>query len=833
MNQLIRHFLTTYAIIASTLAVQGQEEEEKLPKKKQFQARRIEVSPKIDGTLDDECWLKDAESLQFIQKNPNNGEPSDFKTSVQLVYDDRAIYIGALLHDPEPAKILREFGQRDDDDRNADLFGVLLDTYNSGINGFAFIVTAAGVQIDSYFTADDDDEAWDAVWKSDVRMTEEGWVVEMEIPYFALRFPKQEIQTWGINFYRNVKRKQEDSFWNHVDNAVQGLVNQSGVLNGIENIKPPLRLSFFPYATTIYTNDGVSGNSGFSFAGGMDLKYGINQSYTLDLSLIPDFTQVQSDNIVYNLSPYEVRFNENRQFFTEGTELFNKGNLFYSRRVGQSFVDTDEVYDSEVDTLLNRPSAPQLINAIKISGRDKNGLGLGFFNAVTAETTARVRNKTTGEKRSVVVDPLTNFNVLVVDKNLKNNSNINFTNTNVTRAGHARDANVSGVSFQLRDKTNTYQASGFGSIDLIQQENEGKKETSSGYKYFLELAKVSGTWQYGLNRTVESYDYDINDLGYLQAPNEITHQAWVGYNIFKPTWKINQLNTRFGVEHGQLQHPQAFSGFETFMRMETQFRNFWGVEFGVGIEPVKGYDFFEPRYDGYKFVQYPSWDFFIGMESDSRKAFYMNAFKFRWDRPEWNQQWNGFGFFARYRVNNKLSFFTEVNVENANNNIGYAYDDVFDVNGNLQEIIFGRRERETFENVVGFRLTFTNKMGLNVRVRHYWSTIEYEKFYKLEANGELGSTSYTGLDDQGNPTQDNSYNAFNVDFVYFWQIAPGSFLNFVWKDAIQHEDMNVRASYSENLGNTVQAPQINSISLRITYFIDYITLKRSLRGKQG
>jgi hypothetical protein len=554
---LIQCVFGSLVLTASVLDAWAQEK--KQPEKKHYQARRVEESPKIDGRLDEPCWLPEVEPFQFVQSNPDNGALSDFKTEVQVVYDDRAIYIGALLHDPDPTKILREFGPRDDDDRNADLFGVVLDTYNSGINGFAFIVSAAGVQIDTYFTADDDDDAWDAVWKSDVRITDKGWVVEMEIPYFALRFPKQDIQTWGVNFYRNVKRKQEDSFWNHVDNAVQGLVNQSGVLHGIENIKPPLRLSFFPYATAIYTHDGVSGNSGFSFAGGMDMKYGINESYTLDLSLIPDFTQVQSDNIIYNLSPYEVRFNENRQFFTEGTELFNKGNLFYSRRVGQSFVEAEEVYDSNVDTLLNNPSAPQLINAIKISGRDKNGLGLGLFNAVTAETVARVSNKSTGEERNVVVDPLTNFNVLVVDKNLKNNSNINFTNTNVTRAGQARDANVSGVSFQLRDKTNTYQASGFGSVDWIQQENEGEKESSSGYKYFLELAKISGTWQYGLNRTVESYDYDINDMGYLQAPNEITHQAWVGYNIFKPTWKINQLNTRFGVEHGQLHKPNEFT----------------------------------------------------------------------------------------------------------------------------------------------------------------------------------------------------------------------------------------------------------------------------------
>jgi len=810
MNRTIQ-FLTTFVLVTVAIAAEAQ-----APGKKQYQARRVEEGPRIDGQLDDACWLRDAEPFQFIQSSPDNGAPSEFKTSVQLVYTDKAIYIGALLHDPDPEKILREFGQRDDGDRNADYFGILLDTYNSGINGFAFVVSAAGVQMDIYFTSDDDDDGWDAVWKSDVKITEEGWVVEMEIPYFALRFPKQDVQTWGVNFYRNLKRKQEDSFWNHVDNSVSGFVNQSGVLHGIENIQPPLRLSFFPYATTIYTHDGLSGNSGFSFAGGMDLKYGINESYTLDLSLIPDFTQVQSDNIIYNLSPFEVRFNENRQFFTEGTELFNKGNLFYSRRIGQTFGDVQ--YDDQIEEIVTRPSSAPLINATKISGRGKNGLGLGFFNAVTNETFATIRNTSTGDKQQVQVDPLTNFNVLVVDKNMKNNSNINFTNTNVIRADGGRDANVSGLSVSLRDKTNTYQASGFGALSAIFP--EGSNEISTGYKYYLELAKISGTWQYGGSRTVESYDYDINDLGYLEAPNEISHEGWVSYNIFKPVWKINNFEARLGTEHQQLHKPQTFTGFETFLNLETQFKNFWGVEGGINVSPVKGYDYFEAEHDGYKFVQYPSWNFFIAMGSDSRKPLYVNAYKGRWERPDWNQQWNFIGLFARYRVNNKLSFFAELNAQNSNNSIGYAYSEVYDADGNLEDIIFGKSEIEIFNNIAGFRLTFTNKMGLNVRVRQHWTKVEYTEFYALEDNGELGPTAETVPND--------NYNAFNVDFVYFWQIAPGSFLNFVWKDAIQSKDSNTGVGFSENLGNTIGAPQVNSISLRITYFIDYLTLRKSL-----
>ncbi len=805
-------FLTLAILVVTVFFAEAQD-------KNQYQARRVEEGPRIDGQLNDDCWLRDVESFQFIQTNPNNGAPSAYKTSVQLVYTDKAVYIGALLQDPTPDRILREFGQRDDFDRNADYFGIVLDTYNSGINGFGFVVSAAGVQVDIYFTAEDEDDGWDAVWNSEVKITEKGWVVEMEIPYFALRFPKQDIQTWGVNFYRNVKRDQEESFWNHVDNSIRGLVNQSGILNGIERIQPPLRLSFFPYLSGIYTNDGLSGNSEFSVAGGMDLKYGINESYTLDLSLIPDFTQVQSDNIIYNLSPFEVRFNENRQFFTEGTELFNKGNLFYSRRVGQTFGDVS--YDDVAEEIVSRPSSAPLINATKISGRSKNGLGLGFFNAITNETFATVKNIATGDKHSVRVDPLTNFNMVVVDKNLRNNSNINFTSTNVIRANGGRDANVTGASVSLRDKTNTYQASSFGSVNTIFTENAGTRETSTGYKYNIELSKISGTWQYGGLRNVESYDYDINDLGYLGAANEISHEGWVSYNVFKPVWKINNFSARFSTEYQKLHKPDKFTELETSLNLETQFKNFWSLEGNIGISPVKGYDYFEPRFDGYKFAQLPSWDFNISMGTDSRKPLYANAFKGRWERPDWGQQWNWMGLFVRYRINNKLSFFAEVEVQNGNNNIGYAFDEIYDINGNLVEIIFGRREIETFDNVAGFRMTFTNKMGLNVRFRQYWTKVVYEEFYKLEDNGDVGPTSYTGM-------QDNNFNAFNVDFVYFWQIAPGSFLNFVWKDAIQLEDSNTGASFSDNLGNTIRAPQVNSISLRITYFIDYLTLKRSL-----
>ncbi len=302
----------------------------------------------------------------------------------------------------------------------------------------------------------------------------------------------------------------------------------------------------------------------------MDVKYGLNESYTLDVSLIPDFTQVQSDNIVYNISAFEVRFNENRQFFTEGTELFNKANLFYSRRVGQSFGSIN--FDPETERVLARPTGANLINAIKLSGRDKKGLGIGFFNGVTAKTYAAIENTETGERRKVQVDPLTNFNMIVVDQNLKNNSNISFTNTSVIRDDGGRDANVAGLNASLRDKKNNYQFTYSGSISTIVEDKEAGRSTDNGYKYFVEFARISGVWQYGLSRNVESYNYSINDMGYLQAPNEVSHFGYLRYSILKPVGKINRMHTSFNTSYQRLHKPDEFTSFRMGFNLNTQFK---------------------------------------------------------------------------------------------------------------------------------------------------------------------------------------------------------------------------------------------------------------------
>ncbi|NJN34153.1 MAG: carbohydrate binding family 9 domain-containing protein [Saprospiraceae bacterium] len=306
-------------------------------------ATRLTKTPKIDGEPNDDCWKGLPEADDFVQHRPKPYTRASQKTTVKIGYTDEAIYFLAYMYDTEPQGIKRELGQRDNLDIACDYINIALDTYNDDQNAFRFGMTAAGVQFDSRVSnGGNADLSWDAVWESAVSLQKDGWVAEYKVPFSAIRFAAKDIQTWGFHATRGINRMAEENTWSGIDPKIDGIVIQYGSLTNLENVKPPLRLQFSPYlaaATQVAPSYGGNGNflnyqNQNQLTGGMDVKYGINQSFTLDMTLIPNFGQVQSDNQILNLGPFEVQFNENRPFFTEGSEIFNKGDLFYSRRIG-------------------------------------------------------------------------------------------------------------------------------------------------------------------------------------------------------------------------------------------------------------------------------------------------------------------------------------------------------------------------------------------------------------------------------------------------------------------------------------------------------------------
>lgn len=815
-----------------------------LAQEKSFHARKSPTAPTIDGILDDAEWDLQ-EKYEFIEFEPINGQPSGFLTAVDIIYTDKGIYVAAKLYDPNPQDIPRELGARDDDGRNADEFGVLFDTYDNDQNAFVFKVSSAGVQTDVYYAGGNRDRNWDAVWNSAYSFDEEGWNVEMEIPYYAIRFAKQSKQEWGLNFFRKVQRHRKKTFWNPVDNAVRGLVNQSGQLTGLSDIEPPLRLSFSPYVTALYDHSGAAAEGKASISGGMDVKYGINESFTLDVSLIPDFSQVRSDDQILNLSPFEVRFSENRPFFTENTDIFNRGGLFYSRRVGQS---KGLVFNNPEDgNIISTPGNAPLINATKLSGRTKKGTGIGFFNGLTRRTYAevdvpdlsqgKVYDAAVGDsvyraynKEDVIYDPLTNYNVLVVDQNLRNNSTIGFINTSVIRSDGGRDANVSSVDAEIFDRTNTYRFGGRVAVSSIfETDDDGADVTDIGHRYAFSLSKVSGTWQYRVSRNVESDNYRINDMGFIRSANEVSHSANLSYNVFQPQGIFNRYSQSVYFNHNSLFKPREFISYRTGYRGNAQFTNFWGVNYGLNFIPEGENDFFESRNE-LPFEQPWAWNYNMSMYSDSRKPVFFNVWGGRWFRPDWNQRDYYLGLFSRLRVNDKLSFSYNVSTSESQKDIGYVnISDEIRSQENLdsEAVIFGSRDINNMENNIGLNYTFTNKMALNMRVRHFWSTVDYNEFYYLNDDGSLTENGYGQATEVVNE-HDINFNAFNVDFNFSWQVAPGSFFTVAWRNASLFQTDDTTPNFSDNFKQVVDEPHNNNLSFRLTYFIDYMTLKRSI-----
>jgi hypothetical protein len=784
--------------------------------KKRAEAVRIGTPPKIDGVLNDSSWLHATPAGDFIQVEPVFGQVASFRTEVRFIYDDNALYLGAMMYDPSPDSILKELSVRDEIS-NTDYFGVSIDPFNDALVAYEFIVTVAGVQVDSKSIGIDDqedfnkDRSWDAVWYSHTRIHDNGWVAEMKIPYSALRFPEKEGNAWGINCFRDIRRYRETSSWNPVDRKILGINNQAGELAGIRDVQSPLRLALIPYVSGYVNKHPYDEKWGFSYKGGMDLVYGINDSYTLDMILIPDFGQVESDEEIYNLSPFEVYYQEKRPFFTEGTELFNKGDVFYSRRVGgtpEGYFEVDQNL-RENEKITKNPEEAQMLNATKITGKNPKGLAIGFFNGMTANTYATVKDTITGEKRNILTEPFANYNMLVLEQSLKNNSYISLFNTNVYKPKDGYCANVTGGDFRLINRSNTY---GMEGMAIVSQKYSETLSPVYGYNHHIAAGKTSGNFTFVLANELKTDTYDPNDMGYLQHNNEIDNELELNYNIYDPFGIFIELFNTLSIEYTTLYSPRKYADFGIEQNSYMTFRNYLSLSLNNYVRPIDEHDYYEPRIEGWYYTRPPVWAISGFLSPDYRKRFIADVSGEYYRTNEDNEQGYTIGVAPRLRINDKLFITLRMGYSTARNDKGYVTDSI-DLK-NQQVIIFGRRDVTNVTNTLSTRYIFNNKMSLTLRVRHYWLKGLYDEFYDLQPDGQLLTSEYTS-------DEDFSYNAFTIDMGYRWEFSPGSEISIVWKNSINLLDEDeFDETYLANLDRTLSSPATNSFSVRVLYYID-------------
>jgi hypothetical protein len=535
--------------------------------------RLVTSKPVIDGKLDDECWKKGTWASNFHQWIPKEGAKPTYPTELNIQYDDKNLYVAIRAYDGEPGKIMRLAGARDE--QVGDMAGVNFDSYRDYRTGFEFTVTAWGQKVDLVlFNPNNWDTNWNAVWKVKTGLEDSAWVAEYEIPLSQLRYSNKDEQVWGMHVWRWISRLQEESDWEIQSKTGPGVLFNFGELRGIKGLKKSRRLEISPYTLgDLKTMPKEQGNpfteKGRTWGGnaGLDAKIGISSNFTVDLTVNPDFGQVESDPSVMNLTAFETFYEEKRPFFLEGLTIFdykfNNNILFYSRRIGHapslSVAPNDNLF-------VDAPDKTAIISALKLSGTTSNGLSVGLIQSVTANEFARLSDKD-GNRSSLIVEPLTSYTVARIQKGynagntviggMLTSTNRDISNTNLESL--STNAYTGGLDLltHWKDKEFYIDARLIGSfingsrqsITALQESSaryyqrpgasylkfDSTATTLSGYGGKFMIGKGSkGLWKFATGATWFSPGLELNDLGYMTTADVINQDNVVSYGINQP-----------------------------------------------------------------------------------------------------------------------------------------------------------------------------------------------------------------------------------------------------------------------------------------------------------
>ena len=401
------------------------------------QVRAVErTSPiEFDGRLDDAVWQTAPAATDFRQQDPNKGQPATQRTEVRLAYDGEALYIGARMYDSNGGAGVRTRLGRRDQSLEGDYLQPVFDTYHDHTGRTDFTINPSGVKSDAGQAAPSSDPSWDPVWSAATRIDSLGWTAELRIPFSQLRFPRDSVQTWGMQVWRYEERLSERSMWSFYGKRESGGPPRYGHVEGIRAPRNRGRTELMPYvlsrasyAMPIQPGNPFESRQQYDARVGADLKYQLSSTLTLDATINPDFGQVEVDLAVVNLSAFETFFEEKRPFFVEGSGLFRFGDfscfncsnissisLFYSRRIGrvpQGAVSRDDV------EFVQAPESSTILGAAKVTGRTHGGLQVGVLDAATRSGRALVQD-TLGGRFTEEVEPATNYFVGRMKQNLR------------------------------------------------------------------------------------------------------------------------------------------------------------------------------------------------------------------------------------------------------------------------------------------------------------------------------------------------------------------------------------------------------------------------------
>jgi hypothetical protein len=556
--------------------------------RKVIRATRTNTPPLLDGAVTESVWQTTEPILDFTQAEPvEAGRPTEL-TSVRILYDDRAIYVGVICYDAQPTGIVRQLSRRDRT-TEADRFTVLIDSYFDRKSAFVFSVNVSGVQSDGVLSQEGSvyDLSWDAVWEAKARIYLDGWSAEFEIPFNALRFSEnsQSEPVWGVNFRRYISRKKEVDEWIMVPRTDRYEIPKWGTLEGIRNIHPPLNLAFSPYisGTSTIESGATPRPATTTIRGGLNVKYGLARNLTVDAAINPDFGQVEVDEAVLNLTVFETLYPEKRPFFVEGTQFFTFGSsydntplpLFFSRRVGRQPTFSTSVVAPIGGSIEKNPLQTAILGAAKFSGRSSSGLSVGALTAVTDKEEATLRDAG-GIDSTIRTEPAATYNVLRLRQEFEGGS---WLGGIVTLMGKQsiRPALSGGIDWNLHFAEGTHSLDGYLAGARAWS---GDAERTGGAGRLLLSRIAASRWSYLAAYDFFSRNFDINDMGFFARPHDQGGYVQMLYRVLTPEGAF--------LRYGGSVIPEArwnWDGVLTTGQIEANafgtFTNFWTVQLAI------------------------------------------------------------------------------------------------------------------------------------------------------------------------------------------------------------------------------------------------------------
>jgi len=789
------------------------------------------VKPVIDGILDDACWKTGEWTGDFSQWTPKEGAKPSQPTQLKILYDDKSIYIAIRAFDNEPQKISRKAGKRDE--WTGDMVGVAFDSYHDHRTGFEFDITAAGQKIDYIVTnPNNSDLNWNAVWYMKTGHEDSAWTVEMEIPLNQLRYSNDLEQLWGFHCWRWIDRLQEESDWEPQSSKGPGILYLFGELHGIKGLPKSRRIEIMPYTVGKFNTFKKEPGNPFANKGrtwlenaGVDAKIGLSNNFTADLTINPDFGQVEADPSVMNLTAYETLYDEKRPFFLEGKNIFSfdfdNSSLFYSRRIGHAPSYSPGLNANEH---MSFPDNTTILSAVKLSGKTSKGLSIGVLQSITANEFATIDS--VGKRRNVNVEPLTNYAIIRVQQDFKqgntvlggmltstnrfiNTSQLNFMNREAYTGGldllhqwHDKEfyidaklvgSNIMGRPDAIRALQNS-PARYYQRPDVDYIHYDSTRTQLSGYGGHVKIGKGSkGLWRYSTELNWRSPGLDLNDIGFMQTADVFNQIASLSYFINQPVsifrtynMSISQFNNwDFGIHH-------LSSGGSLNVYLE--FLNKWAINTSVNYTSEAldthilrgGYAMLVPG----KLTNY----FYVRTDL-SKKVF----FNFSSNLTVSENQSNSY-FSAQPSLSvmplNTLKISVSANYSQSMDNLQYVSTNA--INGG-QRYILGKINQHTVGATFRIDYNITPEFSIQYYGSPFASVGKYSEFKSIInprdasynkrftiLNPILNGNNYEISENSNSQVNyvfenpDFNFSQFRSNFVFRWEYRPGSQLYVVW-----------------------------------------------------